>query len=261
MLKTVHASIDKVLELLHSRSDKRPYNRYQLISKANVGDLIEFLEPFKRASDALESCDITLPWVLPRMHSLLNKCKVDLIDSSMIQAVKRRFKREINRKLQFSISKIHYAATILHPSFKKAKFITDEQRETGEDFIKLVMQNFKTAALEPVATESVSEFDDFLPDVGSTDVDDLTAYLLDEPPRKKPEDVDIGEYWQDAVRRGRWHALTKAARSILAVPACSASCERVHSCAGRNMTDQRGRLDDESLSAVLFLNFHSKDKV
>lgn len=79
--------------------------------------------------------------------------------------------------------------------------------------------------------------------------DEVKAYFSEKPPSK---DSNPLAWWK--ANCGRFPRMAKVARHMLAIPATSASSERLFSTAGLTVTKLRSSLKPENVRAILYLN-------
>ena len=84
-------------------------------------------------------------------------------------------------------------------------------------------------------------------------IKEVDKYLGDAPSEKT---VDILDFWR--VNAGKYPMLARLARRILAIPASSASSERVFSSAGNIFTVRRANLSVSKMEQLVFMKENSK---
>ena len=131
----------------------------------------------------------------------------------------------------------------------------------------------KLTAAQIAHLESMADEEEAFAAAGRTEGDRLSeeemkTKVLDEIDRLKKEKVDfdsIGsvssiDWWKSY--RGSFPILCRLARSLLSIPASSASCERVFSQAGLTLSKLRTRLGVDTMANLMMIKYHhGEDKV
>jgi hypothetical protein len=195
-------------------------------------------------------------------------------ESDCISELKQRLLVFVNSK--FVLHEEHQIATLLYPSFKKlhdldclnlASVRAAEQRVRllidEVDFINASDQSNDSLADSSIPSASNSSsttrkrsspmkciLDQYCPKRPCND--ELVAYL--EEPTERMSNSELLNWWKE--KSSRFPRLSSVARKFMAIPASSAASESVFSTAGRTITDLRSRLNPETVSHLMFINWN-----
>ncbi|KAH9364432.1 hypothetical protein HPB48_016652 [Haemaphysalis longicornis] len=126
MLRSVSSQFEEIETLLESRNN--PIK--ESVNKSTLKDLIEYLQPFKDASDALEEEKRpTLPLVVLYASALrknLEAAPVSAVEAVKIEKLKARTRHFLNTKLKISL--LHNTATSLWPQFHQLRMLPEDER-------------------------------------------------------------------------------------------------------------------------------------
>ncbi|KAL1468968.1 hypothetical protein MTO96_041133 [Rhipicephalus appendiculatus] len=114
MLTSVYMQYEEIEALLDSRGNPM----MEEVSKTALKEIIDFLTPFKEATDMLEKEKRpTLPLVLLCKTKLERHLTLAPAESSTIAALKVRARQFLQRKLE--LSELHKMATFFWPPFRQ----------------------------------------------------------------------------------------------------------------------------------------------
>lgn len=281
MLQLVEKALPEIFEVFGEN-----FGRIQNINVEVLKKIIEFLKPFKSASDELEGDNY------PTIHksvlykvSLQNhlKCFINLEENiikdngelsilSILCKIALRALDFINTK--FILSEEHDMAVFLWPKFKNFKMfplLSDRHCINVNIETKLLhietqhnVENYDTIndvqySIIPSST-TFSEWEDNENDIPSRYNNnrykiELNSYRNE---HLNISNENVLQFWKE--HENRFFYLSKLARQILALPASSVSSERSFSIAGHLVEERRSCLDGKTLDSVLFLNSHFKEK-
>lgn len=225
---------------------------------------MHFLKPFKDCSEAL-SADAQ-----PTMHTfclwsekLLKVCATEMLDSEIIMRLKNNTLNSLNKR--FAPSTAYYVGLFLNPPFKEMRFLSPKLKEN-------VMVTVKAMLSEMINDEEASnEFVELRTASPDEKGSGLFAEFQDKKFSKKPKlqlnsfDIEIEKYLNGCAAISDQNVLEfwkcsdlklmkRLARYILAIPASSATSERLFSTSGIILNERRTRLKSSNLEKILFLN-------
>ncbi|KAG0445660.1 hypothetical protein HPB47_003639 [Ixodes persulcatus] len=126
MLKYVCFQFEEIEALLESSNNLV----MESANKTTLNELIEFLQPFKDASDALgEEKRPTLPLVVLYASALKNNLKhapVSVVEAVEIEKIKVRARHFLDTKLKISL--LHKTTTFLWPQFRQLCMLPENER-------------------------------------------------------------------------------------------------------------------------------------
>lgn len=248
MLKSVHDSWDLIDEILTKNKSK--HSLYK-ISKSNVKYMIDFLEPFKLATDQLEGDDVNIQKVVPAFNEIQRKLESNSKDSSIVKKMKKEGITYYNKRNK--LHPFHYLASVLYPPTNSMRIMTPEEAQYTKD---LLQQKYDETCLSlNMANNDVIE--ELKPSasvlanaLNQTTLNEIESYLQDNK-EKIDENFDVLKWWN--LNRKRYPVLYEIAIQIFTVPSSSAYSEREFSCAGSIVTDKRSRLDPGKVEDILML--------
>ncbi|KAL1423171.1 hypothetical protein MTO96_021363 [Rhipicephalus appendiculatus] len=130
MIKSVLTQCDAIENLLESRGNLL----LEDVNKALLTEVVEFLEPFKEASEKLERDKIvTLPHVL-MYYTKLKRPTAASTDSTEVCKLKSRTLEFLQIKLP--IGELHKMATFLWPPFRHLRVLDEQERKTVHDRVR-----------------------------------------------------------------------------------------------------------------------------
>lgn len=213
--------------------------------------LRDFLGKFKQASMEVEgSLYPTLYLVNPWYQDLLLHMKSNVKDSISIARLKQTGLKYWQDVVNPHINHFHDIATFLHPEMKGLKAHTPaRQKQTYEKLSSMLhnLGNENERRIVSVSTIFVSSAMRLFADVDS----DSEQSELDEYKDLKVRSMtDLLQWWYD--KKSIFPNLYKIARYVHAIPASSASAERIFSAAGK-LCSNRPNLRSEMMGDILFL--------
>ncbi|KAH7953041.1 hypothetical protein HPB49_004004 [Dermacentor silvarum] len=125
MIKSVLTQYDAIENLLNSRGNLL----LEDVNKALLTEVVEFLEPFKEASDKLEQDKVvTLPLVLMYYTKLKKHLTAASTDSPEVCKLKSRTLEFLQTKMP--IGELHKIARFLRPPFRHHRVLEEQERKT-----------------------------------------------------------------------------------------------------------------------------------
>ncbi|KAH6925931.1 hypothetical protein HPB50_012297 [Hyalomma asiaticum] len=125
MIKSVLSQYDVIENLLDSRGNLL----LEDVNKTLLTEVVEFLEPFKEASEKLEQDKVvTLPLVLMYYTKLKKHLTADSTDSPEVCQLKSRTLEFLQIKLP--IEELHKVATFLWPPFRHLRVLDEQERKS-----------------------------------------------------------------------------------------------------------------------------------
>lgn len=258
MIKSVLTQYDAIENLLNSRGNLL----LEDVNKALLTEVVEFLEPFKEASDKLEQDKVvTLPLVLMYYTKLKKHLTAASTDSPEVCKLKSRTLEFLQTKMQ--IGELHKIATFLWPPFRHLRVLEEQERKTVHDRVRelLIDVHLRFPQREtstdqpdngpPAKRTFLDEFKEWHDAVETQPADsELDSYLRDSD---SCEDIEkLLEWWEGQC--SKYRGLSFLARKVLCIPSTSASSERNFSAAGYVLQERRTCLKPESLDNLLFLH-------
>ncbi|XP_037528522.1 uncharacterized protein LOC119405760 [Rhipicephalus sanguineus] len=250
MLNSVYTQCEDVEALLDSRGSSM-----MEVSKTAIKELIDFLAPFKEATDMLEKDkQPTLPLVLLCKTKLEKHLTSVPAEAPTTAALKLRAREFLQGKLE--LSELDNTATFFWPPFRRLRALEEDERSAVYASVKTRMLAIPTNSLpsdacagetcskKPAKRRLIDDFEEWH-DVTEPQKrrDGLTSYLNS---TEVCEDVgDLLERWKS--KKDEFPRLSQLARQILCVPARSASSQRNFSAAGFVMNERRTCLNKSKL--------------
>lgn len=236
MLISVYEQFEEIQSLLEARN----CTFLDQVSKKDVQTIIDFLQPFKEATDSLErdKCP-TLPLVLLHLARLRKHLCEDSSVEPALANIKVRAESFLERKLKLGMA--HKVATFLLPQFRQLRMIPEEEREEVYAHVRdtlavitVTSSNSHVAGSELVTTapcakrRCAEEFQEWCDrdDGVSATYDEVDEYL-----RCGSAVADEGHpdhvlcWWKSNEQK--LPKLTAYARRILCIPATSANVTSV----------------------------------
>lgn len=280
MFQSVHKALPEIIQI-HGEH----FGRIKNINTDLLEKIIQFLDPFKKASDDLEGDKC------PTIHKAIlyqqllkkhlkkyadfqtNMCKSDEepTTNSILQILGKQGLKLMESK--FQLSDEHEIAVFLSPKFKSLKMLS-------ENYEARIHQNIELK-LSQIELEENSEPSNILPqerDIpknlsGSTpfseweDAENDSEHFKNVPRYKKELEEykqkyfefdakgdNVLTFWKNQMFNFPY--LSMLANQIFAIPASSASSERSFSTAGRVVEERRSCLSGSTVDEILFLNNH-----
>lgn len=146
MLESVVSNEEQVkASLLKNNNSIRVYS----INFGLLTDIIAFLQPLKEATKDIEGDQYpTIHRVLLWKFLLLQKTKIDTLDSDLINQLKMRLASALEAKFEIII--IHKLALFLHPQYKSLKKLLPDDRlgvhQLAQDYIATLQCNDTASA-------------------------------------------------------------------------------------------------------------------
>ena len=214
---------------------------------------------------------------MPWYDRLLKKCAVSDTDIDVIQELKERLRNGLQDKIR--LTHLHYIASFLHPSFKDLGMLsTGDRRKTLED-VRAILNTLSLLARTDRESDADDDEGDAVCQSDKRGKFDLASEYLQEriskqsrrektdeislydklPLTKLPEDHNVMQWWHSAEHA--YPALRTHALMVLAVPASSASSERLFSAAGRVLEKRRQSLSAKSVDAILFVRCNTANEL
>lgn len=265
MLKSVCSQFEEIEALLESRNN----SLMESVNKSTLNDLIEFMQPFKDASDALEEEKRpTLPLVVLYASALrkhLEAAPMSAAEGVEIEKLKARARHFLSTKLKISL--LHKTATFLWPQFRQLRMLPEDERlEVYAHVKELLARPRITEAMsqgeketnndvrEPASKKRClglfldwcDEEDDKAP------TDEMEEYLHGKKEYSCSSVSELCDFWKEHEKE--FPKLALLSKRILCIPATSASSERNFSAAGYIMQARRTCLKKESMDNLLFLH-------
>lgn len=270
MLQSVSKNYTAIKEVLEKRGELQ---KIRNIDDYTLHRLVRLLEPFKTSTTRLEGDRLaTMHQVLVRIEDLKNS-----IENFIREEFNPELKYVANRCLKFVSEKfefhdLHRMAAFLWTGFQDLKFLGKKEQKRLKEMVmsrlkRIKEMNAETELLnnsDSTSSEITVELDEAndpsLEKYRNTPVkktDNEVAFEIKSYKMKQAsQNVNVLQWWRR--HQHEFPLLSTLARSLLAIPATSASSERCFSVAGRVLEERRSQLSPESLDALLFL--HSAHK-
>lgn len=265
MLKSVYEQFEDIQSLLDTRSCLL----LQQVSKRILKVLVDFLQPFKDATDSLErDKSPSLLLVVLHVAKLRKHLREDAWTEAQLSKIRKCAESFLESKMK--VGMLHKVATFLLPQFRQLRMIPEEEHEEVYEHVRDALTDMQatpfekdTAGIEPTAAEPGSsakrghvdvEFEEWR----DTDDGPSTTYEVDEYLRCGPSVVDdsqpdcILRWWRNKQRD--MPKLAAYAGRVLCVSASSASTERNFSAAGHVLQKRRTCLKPASVDNLVFLH-------
>ena len=246
-------------------------------------DITDLLLPFKAIITAMEGDKYpTLHGVLLWRRKLLLHCQTKFSDSGVVKCLKSNLRYLIAQKWpQLGLFKL---ALFCFPKFKSLSILPVSEREEVVHEVYATLSEL--ISNEEASTSTALSINDHSYGVLQSKrkkVDyalDVSGFE-DEPPKDENDEVmkymaadfsaddyyselhvgnfDILKFWDQ--QKFVFPKLSKLAHYLLSIPCSSAASERLFSCAGRGVQEERRtRLDPENIDSIVFLNSYWKSK-
>lgn len=251
MIDSVMTHWEEISSIL--RTSKVHLDDLTAISYDELEMLRNFLKKFKDASTEIEGTHYpTLYLVNPWYRDLLIHMSPSVKDSSLITKLKQIGLKYWKDTVGPLITHTHDMATFLHPLTEGMRGFTSARQKNTLDEISLMLGNFdQSNARESVSVVSLGA--DLASSALRLFVDDSESEQneLDEYKDLKVRSItSLLQWWDD--KKSVFPNLYKIARYIHAIPASSASAERIFSSAGK-LCSNRPNLLSEKMDDILFL--------
>ncbi|CAF4859520.1 unnamed protein product [Rotaria sp. Silwood1] len=268
MMESISISYQKCEDLLLDRNET-----YYLddIDRKLILALVKFLSLFKTASEQL-SADTTptLHLVVPWFTKLKNSCEQKGDDPLLLIQFKIAVSKMLDEKIY--LTSLHYIATFLYPVTKKLSTLNNKLRnEIYADTRKIIKtlgiqqenrSTMSTKTIDVVNNSRKKKKNDFF--MGD-DVMQEFAGEIDEDCDDNLDEIDRYintklSFSKDDTLLGWWNKhslifpqLSLLAKSIFAIPASSATSERIFSSAGRILEKRRQSLKPGVVDDILMI--------
>ncbi|CAF1272829.1 unnamed protein product, partial [Didymodactylos carnosus] len=243
-------------------------------------EVADLLSTFKIGSELLSTDDTpTLHLVLPFFKKFKQCCVTRNSEKLATTKLKGILLQKLDEKIW--LSEIHYICSFLHPETKSLSSLTQSERNAVVASVRKMIKTLgidqealsaPTIATTPTHKKNPNKrakrdklnVDDILREFGSKDAsstddeDDEPYDEINEYIKTKfiyPKGGNILTWWKD--RSIIYKQLSRLALSLLAIPASSATAERIFSETERILEARRQLLSSESVdSLVFFRNFN-----
>ncbi|KAH9374697.1 hypothetical protein HPB48_011003 [Haemaphysalis longicornis] len=251
LVKSACSQFEKIEALLESSNNPK----MESVNTSTLNDLIEFLQPFKDASDALEEVKCpTLPLAVLYASALrkhLETASVTAVEAVEIKKLKDRARHFLNTKLKISL--LHETATFLWPQFHQLCMVLEdgclevyadvsellagitEALSQGEDETNI---DVREPDLKRMCLGLFSDWCDEEGDKAATDK--MKEYLHGKKEYSRSGVCELCDFWREHEKE--FPKLALLSKRILCIPATSSSSERNLSAAGYIMQARRTSL-------------------
>lgn len=152
MLKSVSKQYKEIIELLDERGQSE---RMEGIFQNTLASVIDFLEPFKTASQELQGEKYpTLHLVMLWFHKLSTHCQPVFGDPEYMVHIRRRALRLLHEKL--ILTETHKIALFLCPRYKSLKMMTETDRASLHNVIRDTIQQMTSGTGDATEIETSS---------------------------------------------------------------------------------------------------------
>ena len=263
MMEAVLYSYDEVMSILQARGE---WHRMRNTSKETLQVLVDFLKPFKKATEELSGSKYpTINLVALWKSSLMLHCQPLASDTTALEVLKRRCLKLLGDRID--LDDHVKLAVMLSPKFKQLRMFSQQEREAVYHFARVEMSNFPpqenaeeevmevsqpTDQDEPGPAAPFSQWED-LQDNVPNDADELDRYLQLKTESEATDGKDyVLHFWKKKATE--FPVMARLVKKTLCVPATSVSCESAFSTSGRTLENRRTQLGPASVNALLFLN-------
>lgn len=275
MFATFIDAYEEIRALLNGRDDL--INRYNRINIDTVTEVKEFLDLFKKISDELQSDKVvTSVKILPAFEMLVEHVKIQTNDSVIIRKMKNRATEYIDENKADVLPKNYELWTFFHPGFKHFQgFKTVD--------ISIVMQTLELSISimqSPGAIGNMTDENENIDELSNRSANDSEKRKRKSSVFNKLQDTvestgnlsneierylncshgtvnNLLEWWN--LHKDVYPQLYKYFMEFAAIPATSASAERIFSSAGNIITQRRNRLTPQNVNQLLFLHKNKKN--
>lgn len=264
---TVYYMIDSIIKHWQDisrilREKKTHLDDLAKISLDELKMLRALLEPFKKATAEIEGSSYpTLYLVSPWYEEIELHLTADATDSVFISPLKRvglKYWQEIVRPL---IGHYHDIAMFLHPLMKELITLTETRKQATYNKVSSMIDKFggtstsrrrAVEATHHLASSAMRRFVNANHESQHSEMDEYKECRV-------RNITNLLQWWDD--KKAIFPALYKLARYIHAIPASSASAERIFSTAGK-LCSNRPNMRSEMMDEILFLksNYDLLDK-
>lgn len=250
MLDSILTHWDEIVSIL--RTQKVHLNDLAAMSYDELEMLRDFLKKFKEASTELEGSHYpTLYLVNPWYRTLLLHMSPNVRDSILIKKLKEIGLKYWQETVDPLINHFHDIATFLHPMMKGLKAHTPARQQKTYEEVSTMLDRFGEGAAQRRGNNVVTNMTSSAMRLFVDNDSDSEQNELDEYKDLKVRAItDLLQWWYD--KKSLFPNLYKIARYIHAIPASSASAERIFSAAGK-LSGNRPNLRSELMDEILFL--------
>ncbi|KAL7638100.1 UNVERIFIED_CONTAM: hypothetical protein RMT77_011725 [Armadillidium vulgare] len=268
MLKSI---LDQYLDI-EDFVKKKKLKYLENISKDDLQELVNFLEPFKEATDALENENSpTIQLVLLCRLKLCEHLKASKEDSINLKDLKERAKKYLEE--EYHIFPIHKISLFLCPNFRRLRMLNDIEREEviesvhqqinfdysnttevpGEEPEKACSAPKRLKTSEFQKWEDVS-YDDAIPSGSNScaEVEWYKNYDINDENNVLYNENNVLQFWK--THYSMFPRLAKLAKKYLSVPASSAWGKRNFGAEGISLSQRCTNLRKENVDDLLFLH-------
>ena len=222
-----------------------------------VERILLYLTPFRRFTNTI--CADTYPTlslVVPMYNKLLNHLDSWMKDKTTPGEALHKSAVAANEKIYnyYNLTSDSYTVcTVLDPRFgisyyKRDTRVNAEAYEEVYDVVNFIYKNFYAPIDQVAPSAVVDEFDVF--DIEPA-VDEFKDYCTNSPGMIGSQNKDVLLWWKGNSKK--YPNLSRMARDYLAIPATSASSERLFSSGKLMISDTRNSLSPSTIQACQFL--------
>lgn len=250
-------------------------NNYAKIGRISISTLkllVSFLQPFKEATDDLEtdntapSASLVLPWSVRLIEHCTSATKDPLL-SKIATVCVTRLKELLSTDsiLLHSVHMLYKIATFLTPNLRGLKMLDERGRQDVIQEVKEMIEDLKFDThdedIEPTPAKRPTvyyKFSDWEEEEESCGLKSLDVQIQEYKTLKleSSSQQNILQWWNS--NRSQFPALSNLARFVLCIPATSAPSERAFSLCGRILEERRSVLKPSSVNDILFLHGNLK---
>lgn len=261
-MKSIIVNWEKVNEILLK---KNVAEKLDGLNYAELKSLVNLFEPFKEASDDLESTKKpTLYLCLPYYFELLKYTETQAIDSRLIKNLKKIIRTGLQNIWYPETTLHHKTATFLFPPCRQLSNIERAEKQSIYAFIKDLAIDFPddcfgiSDEIPSSSNSSISE--DSMFSIFSTSnsqnictynsvAEEIQGYI--EGNLFCSDSCDIIEWWNE--NQEKFRTLYQVFLKLYCIPAPSAASKRCFSVAGNFLTEKRSNLDPDKLDKLIIL--------
>lgn len=263
--------------------------RFDRVNITNVQNITEFLRVFRDISIQLESDkNVTSVDILPAYEKIMKQIEVDENDSLIIKKMKARAKVYIDDNIRDVLPANYEVWAFFNPKYKHlTAFKSIEKSEimrriesavnslvgennlldgnddngTANAFISNTSSTVNSESLEPTSNRSkqstkrpnvFDSFQDEIDDENTSISDEISRYVSS----KHGPVINLLDWWEH--HKNIYPRLYRFFLSIAAIPATSASAERIFSEAGNVITEKRSQLLPQNVQYLVFLHHNNR---
>lgn len=220
---------DVLRENLNDKAEERLLNA---IDFDLLQEVVRFLDPIDYVLDMLEfSGKPTLQNVLRGFDCLQKKWTVSSDDSDNLRCMKKMFSETLEGTVWPRLSPFHMAAALLDPTLRTLSMVGDEGRQEickrqAIDLISSLATTSQQAFVKQPTLKKRKNEEDISPHFGSSVREKVMEEweIYNAMPAPSDPFFDLMSFWEE--REEDLPSLSRAARSVLVVPAAVAESER-----------------------------------